>query len=292
MSDRQPYVGRFAPSPTGPLHFGSTVAALASWLDARAAGGRWLLRIEDLDPPREIVEAPRWIMDQLRALGLYWDGDVLFQSTQLETYQHALEHLIDKGLAFPCTCSRKDVPGVYPGHCRQQEFAGVNVPHAIRLRTASEVITTEDRIKGPQRWHLEDDIGDFIIRRKDGLFAYQLAVVVDDEAQSVTDVVRGDDLLDSTPRQIYLGRCLGYTEPRYAHFPVVLGAHGDKLSKQAHARAVDTEDPIDLLTAALEILGQQPPARKPIDSFLAAAVDAWQIDAIPPESRTAPEALQ
>lgn len=293
MSGQQEYVGRFAPSPTGPLHFGSAVAALASWLDARAAGGRWLLRIEDLDPPREIDEAPRWIVNQLRSLGLHWDGAILFQSQRLEAYRQALEDLRKKGLIFPCTCSRKNTPPVYPGRCRARTFdADSKVDYAVRVQTDNRVITMEDRIRGSQYWHLAEDIGDFIVRRKDGLFAYQLAVVVDDAFQGVTDVVRGDDLLDSTPRQIYLARCLDVPAVRYAHLPVVLGDDGHKLSKQAHASEVSTEDPVDVLSAALRMLGQRVPPRQPLDSFLQAAADDWQIDLVGTTPRPAPEALQ
>ncbi len=295
MSDRhaaRAYVGRFAPSPTGPLHFGSTVAALASWLDARAQGGRWLLRIEDLDPPREIPEAPEWIMTQLHDLGLAWDGEVLRQSSRLDAYQNAIDDLTGRGLAYPCTCSRKSTPPVYPGRCRDRTFIEVAEPYAIRLRTDNRVITTDDRIKGSQHWHLADDIGDFIIRRKDGLDAYQLAVVVDDAWQGITDVVRGDDLLDSTPRQIYLGDCLGAPALTYAHFPVVLGGDGHKLSKQAHASAVDTDDPVALLSAALAALGQRVPARQPRDRFLQEAVDDWDIGRVPHSPSFAPDTLQ
>lgn len=295
MSDRhapRAYVGRFAPSPTGPLHFGSTVAALASWLDARAAGGRWLLRIEDLDPPREIPEAPGWIMTQLSDLGLNWDGEVLRQSARLEAYQEAINDLIGRGLAYPCTCSRKSTPPVYPGRCREKTFREIAEPYAIRLRTDNRVITTDDRIKGSQHWHLADDVGDFIIRRKDGLDAYQLAVVVDDAWQAITDVVRGDDLLDSTPRQIYLGACLGAPALNYAHFPVVLGSDGHKLSKQAHASAVETDDAVTVLSAALAALGQTVPARQPLDRFLQEAVRHWNILSVPRSPSVAPDTLQ
>lgn len=292
MSDRPKYVGRFAPSPTGPLHFGSIVAALASWLDARAHDGTWLLRIEDLDPPREIAEAPFWIMRQLKSLGLEWDGDIVYQSARLDAYEQALSDLATVGLVFPCHCSRKMTPPVYPGRCRGKRFEDAKAPYAIRVQTDSRVITTDDRIQGIQHWHLEDDIGDFIVRRKDGLFAYQLAVVVDDGEAGITDVIRGDDLLDSTPRQLYLASLLGLPCPRYAHFPVVLGLDGHKLSKQAKARSVETEDPIDLLSAALRALGQRVPVRGPLSSFLTEAVATWDTARISRTHTVAPEGLQ
>lgn len=281
MSEPRPYVGRFAPSPTGPLHFGSAVAALASFLDARAAGGRWLIRIEDIDPPREIDEAPGWIIAGLESLGLAHDGDVLYQSTRGEAYEAALEQLGDQHLLYPCTCSRKSVPPVYPGRCRERSFRDTPRPFAVRIKTDSRVIAMEDGFAGSCHWHLADDVGDFIIRRKDQLIAYQLAVAVDDAAQGITDVVRGRDLLDSTPRQIYLLERLGLDVPRYAHFPVILGADGHKLSKQTFAPPIEGEDPLQVLRAALSALGQDVPAATTIDRLLQGAISGWDRRRVP-----------
>ena len=236
------YVGRFAPSPTGPLHFGSLVAALASWLDARAAEGRWLVRIEDLDPPRAVPGAADEILRTLDRLGLGWDGPVLYQSRRSASYEAALESLD----TYWCGCTRREIADssigratdgaqIYPGTCRTGLAPG-KTPRALRLRTGGEEIAFTDRVQGPQRQILEREIGDFVLLRADGQFAYQLAVVVDDAEQGVTDVVRGADLLDSTPRQIFLQRLLGYPMPRYLHVPAAVNQAGEKLSKQTGAR--------------------------------------------------------
>ena len=276
------YIGRFAPSPTGPLHFGSLVAALASFLDARHFHGQWHLRIEDLDPPRESRRAPAQIMDQLTAHGLHWDGPVRYQSQRLAAYQVALDELERAGQTYPCTCSRKSFDGIYPGRCRQRQFAATAAPYATRLRVTDETITIHDRCAGTCRWQLEQDVGDFIIKRKDGLFAYQLAVVVDDGFEGVTDIVRGNDLLDSTPRQIWLARCLGLTPPRYLHLPVIVDDRGDKLSKQAHAPAIGTTAPLENLRKALRALGQATlEDAGSVDTLLGKAITAWQPDRIP-----------
>ncbi|MEX2489670.1 MAG: tRNA glutamyl-Q(34) synthetase GluQRS, partial [Pseudomonadales bacterium] len=231
MTDSDYYVGRFAPSPTGPLHFGSLVAALASYLDARHHNGLWLLRIEDLDPPRESPDAPQQIMSQLKGFGMHWDGEVLYQSDRLDAYQQALDQLRAENLVYPCTCTRKMVGTIYNGRCRKNDF-NINAPYAIRLVIGDMVISFKDRVMGPLYYHLDKDVGDFIIKRKDGLFAYQLAVAVDDAFQQVTHVVRGADLLDSTPRQIAVCRQLNLIEPSYTHVPVITGKDGSKLSKQ------------------------------------------------------------
>jgi glutamyl-Q tRNA(Asp) synthetase len=258
------YVGRFAPSPTGPLHFGSLVAALASWLDARAAKGRWHVRMEDLDRPREQPGAADGILRTLERLGLYWDGDVVFQGRRAERYQEALERL--RAHTYWCGCSRREIADsslglaadgalIYPGNCRNGLAPG-KTARALRIRTQDEEISFDDRVQGKQRQVLGKEIGDFVLYRADAHFAYQLAVVVDDAEQSVTDVVRGADLLDSTARQIYLQRLLGHPEPRYLHVPVAVNAAGEKLSKQTGAVPIDGSVKGGLILRALRFLGQ------------------------------------
>ena len=236
-----PYIGRFAPSPTGALHFGSLIAALASWLDARRAGGRWLVRMEDLDTARVMPGAADAILRQLEAFGLEWDGAVVYQSARLDLYMRAIESL--KAHCYACACTRKELEDsalaidgsrIYPGTCRAGPAPG-KAARAVRVRTNDEPVRFADRVQGVVSQSLERDIGDFVVRRADGLFAYQLAVVVDDAAQGVTDVVRGADLLDSTTRQIHLQRLLGYATPRYLHLPVATNVKGEKLSKQTQA---------------------------------------------------------
>jgi glutamyl-Q tRNA(Asp) synthetase len=248
------YVGRFAPSPTGPLHYGSLVAALASFLDARHAGGKWLLRIEDLDPSRESIGAPGEITRQLLALGLQWDLEVLCQSSRLTSYDDALQSI--QRFTFPCTCSRKAVPDIYPGTCRLRKHLLPGEPYAVRLRVPKHSVSINDRGLGLQTWDLEKKVGDFIIKRKDGLHAYQLAVVVDDIHYSVNHIVRGNDLLDSTPRQLALYERLKVSPPEYLHIPVLVDKSGNKLSKQAHAKPVDTSDALTTIRSALSDLGQ------------------------------------
>lgn len=281
MTDKGPYVGRFAPSPTGPLHFGSLVAALASFLDARHQDGLWLLRIEDLDPPRESPTAAGEIMDQLKRLGMEWDGSVLYQSDRLDAYQEAMDTLHRQRHIYPCTCSRKLAGPVYNGQCRGNDF-NVNVPCAIRLFVGDMEVSFEDRVMGRQHYHLDKDVGDFIIKRKDGLFAYQLAVAVDDGFQAVTHVVRGADLLDSTPKQIAVCQRLGLGIPAYAHVPVILGADGNKLSKQTHAKPVDVSDPVAVLTRALQALGQHVPQRPAnLSRCVNQAIANWDLQSVP-----------
>jgi glutamyl-Q tRNA(Asp) synthetase len=255
------YVGRFAPSPTGPLHFGSLVAALASYMEARSANGKWLLRMEDLDKPREQRGAADAILGALDALGLHWDGAVEYQSRRTGLYRDALALL--EAHTYPCGCTRNEIADsalaidgarVYGGNCRNGLPPG-KTARATRIRAQGE-IRFADRVQGPQAQQLESDVGDFVLRRADGQFAYQLAVVVDDAAQGVTDVVRGADLLDSTARQIYLQRLLGHPTPRYLHVPVAVNAAGEKLSKQTGAVAVDAARPGDALRRAFAFLGQ------------------------------------
>lgn len=266
------YRGRFAPSPTGPLHLGSLLAAAGSWLDARAAGGEWLVRIEDLDPPREPPGAAGEILRALDAFGLWWDGEVLYQSSRLEAYEAALETLRDAGWIYPCTCSRKRIAAanqrlgrsgerVYPGTCRTLAPGAARNSRVLRVRTSSDPVTVLDRLQGTFEQSLELDVGDFVLRRREGYIAYQLAVVVDDALQGITDVVRGTDLLDSTPRQAWLQHLLGHARPNYMHLPVVTGPEGEKLSKQSGALALDARHAGALAWRVLELLGQGPPRR-------------------------------
>ena len=294
MPAKAKYRGRFAPSPTGPLHFGSLVAAVGSYLDARAHGGEWLLRMEDVDTPRNVPGAAAGILATLEAYGFEWDGPVLWQSRRFEAYAAALERLIAAGLAYGCTCSRKEIadsgshPAIdgglaYPGTCRDGLPAG-RTARAWRLRVNDEPLAFVDRLQGRVLQHLESDVGDFVLRRADGLFAYQLAVAVDDEFQVISDVVRGADLLASTPRQIWLQRCLGYATPRYAHLPVASNAAGEKLSKQTLAPALDVGQAGPTLVRALNFLGQGVPAElsaAPPAEVWTWALAHWSFAAIP-----------
>lgn len=239
---------------------GSLVAALASWLDARSRGGRWLMRMEDLDPPRESREAADQILNALDTLGLYWDGPVLYQSSRHEAYADAMADLRRQGLVFACDCSRQQVQesgGVYPGTCRDRHLEALP-DRAMRCRVSNATIAFTDRLQGPQSQDLAREVGDFVIRRKDGLYAYQLAVVVDDGFQEVSHIVRGIDLLDSTPRQIYLQQQLGLPRPEYAHIPVIINNLGQKLSKQHFAAPIDPSRPGPLLVQGLDYLAQAP----------------------------------
>ncbi|MGJ5818056.1 tRNA glutamyl-Q(34) synthetase GluQRS [Paludibaculum fermentans] len=264
-----PYRGRFAPSPTGPLHQGSLVAAVASYVDARRAGGLWLVRMEDVDEPRSVPGAADAILRALEAFGLAWDGPVVYQSQRKQLYQAALERLRDGGHVFPCACTRKEIVDSavatapsgekpYPGTCRAGLPEG-RAARAWRVRVPDEAVRFTDRRLGQQEQNLLREVGDFVLLRADGFFAYQLAVVVDDADQGITDVVRGEDLLASTPRQIYLQRLLGYPEPRYLHVPVVRNATGEKLSKQTGAAPVDASSPGMAMEEALRFLGLEPP---------------------------------
>lgn len=267
---RQPVVGRFAPSPTGPLHFGSLVTAVGSFCLARQAGGRWLLRIEDLDAPRVVPGAAEEILRTLEVLGLEWDGEVSWQSRRTAAYEVALARLRERGLVFACGCSRQEIlasaphPGeegpVYPGTCRPGLAAGRR-PRALRIRVPDETICFADGLYGSVQQCLASAVGDFVLRRADGVFAYQLAVVVDDAESGVTQVVRGADLLGSTPRQIYLHTSLGNPLPRYIHLPLVLAPDGEKLSKRHGAVAAGSAGQRGaLLWQALRFLGQEVPA--------------------------------
>lgn len=290
--------GRFAPSPTGLLHFGSLVAAVGSYLEAKAKGGEWLVRIEDLDAPRTVPGAADAILRALEACGLCWDGAVMYQSRRAEAYQAALADLRRLNWVYPCSCSRREVadssivgPGglIYPGTCRAGSRAGR--PQAMRVRTEGALIEFLDGIQGPVRQNVEAEAGDFVLRRADGLYAYQLAVVVDDAEQGINQVVRGADLLDSTPRQIHLQRLLGLPTPEYLHLPVAVNDKGEKLSKQTLAAALDVDDPVPVLFRVLAFLGQEPPPEfetADIDSFWQWALKHWRREAVP-RCRTLPE---
>jgi len=261
-------VGRFAPSPTGPLHFGSLVAAVASYCDAKSRGGQWLLRIEDVDQTRLVAGASEAITHTLQRYGFVWDGEIVYQSQRSEYYQTALQQLRQRNLAYPCTCSRKEITdsstlhgiegAIYPGTCLQHPTKP-GAAAAWRIKTDAQVIAFADQVQGQQQHQMASDIGDFVIKRADGLFSYQLAVVIDDALQGVTHVVRGADLLNSTTRQIYLQQLLGYPTPIYAHLPLVLNADGQKLSKQTLATALPEDNLVDTLVAALTFLQQALP---------------------------------
>lgn len=294
MSRTPRYRGRFAPSPTGALHFGSLLAALASWCDARAHDGEWLVRIEDVDLPRSRRGIGEGILATLEAYGFQWDGAVVWQSDRAALYEAALEGLRAQQRIYACVCSRKQLESaplsagggerIYPGTCR-----GGSVTPSDHERRASRIIVTDepigfhDRLQGQQQQLLARDVGDFVVKRADGMFAYQLAVVVDDALQGVTDVVRGADLLASTPRQIWLQRALGYPTPRYLHIPIAVDRHGEKLSKQTGARPLP-RDPLSTLCAAWRFLEQPPLAAPPasVTEFWQWAHRAWNPGALPP----------
>lgn len=288
-----PYIGRFAPTPSGYLHFGSLVAALASWLDARAAGGRWLVRMEDLDPPREVAGAQAAILQTLDSYGLHWDGEVVYQSLRHAAYQQVIDRLLAQGLAYACTCSRKQLEpyqGIYPGTCRNAGHTTEDA--AIRVRVPELLYRFEDRVQGAYSQHLGRESGDFVIRRRDGLYAYQLAVVLDDAWQGVTDIVRGADLLDSTPRHLYLQELLGLPQPRYLHVPLIIQPDGNKLGKSYRSPPLDPDQAAPLLVRALRALGQAPEADLAdgsVQEVLGWGVAHWNSDAIP-RVRTVAEA--
>ncbi|MCU0974269.1 MAG: tRNA glutamyl-Q(34) synthetase GluQRS [Burkholderiales bacterium] len=286
------YRGRFAPSPTGPLHFGSLVAAVGSYLEARSHGGEWLVRVEDLDPPRVMPQAARHILQTLRAFGFEWDQPVVHQSTRAEAYHAALHRLRVGGFVYPCACSRREIADsalqgidgpVYPGTCREG-LPDQRRARALRVRTDGEAIVFSDAVQGEIVQSLEREIGDFVVYRADRVFSYQLAVVVDDAEQGITDVVRGADLLLSTPRQIHLQRLLGLPAVGYVHLPVAVNAAGQKLSKQTLALAVEVDAAAAVLGAALRFLGQPVGAalrRLPLRAFWRAAVEEWNPGRIP-----------
>ncbi len=274
--------GRFAPSPSGRLHFGSLVAALGSWLFARAADGEWLVRVEDFDRERVVQGATEDILATLQAFGFQSDRPVIRQSERDAIYRAALERLRRQDLVYPCWCSRSDLAatgGIHPPQCVADPDA--KRPPAWRLRVPDETIEFVDGVQGPQRQDLRREVGDFVVWRVEDTTAYQLAVVVDDDAQDVTAIVRGADLLDSTPRQILLQRLLGLPQPEYAHLPLALGADGRKLSKHDRALPVDASDPLPSLRAALQFLGQTAPHARNVRTLLCAALAAFDPGRIP-----------
>jgi glutamyl-Q tRNA(Asp) synthetase len=283
---RSDYRGRFAPSPTGPLHFGSLVAAVGSYLEAKQQHGIWLVRMEDLDTPRTMPGAAADILRTLEAFGLHWDGEVLYQSQRTEAYDLALQQLQAISAVYPCACTRKEIADsalhgidgqIYPGTCRNGLPAG-REGRAWRVRTDNRPIAFDDALQGLISQHLESEIGDFVVKRADGLFAYQLAVVVDDALQGITHIVRGADLLASTPRQIHLQRLLSHPVPHYMHLPVAINAQGEKLSKQTLAAPVNDHNPVPTLLHVLRFLQQNPPAElagNSADELLRWAVIHW-----------------
>ncbi|SDW32654.1 tRNA glutamyl-Q(34) synthetase GluQRS [Nitrosomonas oligotropha] len=286
------YRGRFAPSPTGPLHFGSLVAAVGSYADAKFHGGKWLVRIEDVDLPRRVPGAAKQILDTLEKLGMEWDEEIIYQSRRSEAYREALDVLDKQGLLYPCTCSRKEIADssitglygfIYPGTCLNNPVS-LQSAHALRIQTHDDIIQFTDGLKGLYTQKLHSEVGDFVLRRADGIYAYQLAVVVDDAAQNITHVVRGADLIDSTPRQIFLQQLLRYPVPQYMHLPVVTNAAGEKLSKQTNAAPVNTAEALKELVDALHFLGQQPPLEileGDIASFWDWVMQNWRVNRIP-----------
>lgn len=289
------YRGRFAPSPTGPLHFGSLIAAVGSYLQARSQHGIWLVRIEDLDPLREIPGATKSILNTLETYGFQWDKRIVYQSTRSKLYAEALCQLQKHGLTYPCTCSRKGLLRaslndklndtskglVYPGTCRSA--SATSKQHSIRLKTDNRLSSFKDRLQGNFCQRIESEVGDFIIKRSDGQFAYQLAVVVDDAEQRITEIVRGSDLLDNTPRQLYLQHLLRLDSPGYMHLPIAVNHQGKKLSKQTYADPLDLLTPVPTLWRAIDFLGQQPPKellKSDLESFWNWAIQNWDIDKI------------
>lgn len=286
------YIGRFAPSPTGPLHFGSLVAAVASFCDAKANTGKWLLRMEDVDKQRAVKGAANYIIQTLAEFGFEWDGEIVYQSQRSELYSAQLEKLKQTELVYPCTCSRKDIEltkptmgiegAIYPKTCLNSAVKP-NKQAAWRVQTLDEVMTFQDAIQGLIKQNISRDIGDFVLLRADKLFAYQLAVVVDDAAQNITHIVRGADLLLSTPRQIYLQRLLTLATPKYAHIPIICNSAGEKLSKQTLAKAITKDNASALMFKALSLLNQHPPSEllyEPVQTILKWGVDHWQLNAV------------
>ena len=285
------YRGRFAPSPTGPLHFGSLVAAVGCFLEARTRGGDWLVRMDDLDPPRIAPGAADDILRALAACGMEWNGAVVYQSTRSNAYHSALHRLREKGLVYPCACSRREIADsavagieglVYPGTCRGGLPPGKSARALVDTRGAA--IAFDDALQGRVAHDLEKAFGDFVLYRADDVYAYQLAVVVDDAEQGITDVVRGADLLGSTPRQVYLQQLLGLPRPRYVHLPVAVNPAGEKLSKQTHAAPIDAGNPLPALLATLSFLGQQPPrelARASVKELWDWALKNWKLERVP-----------
>lgn len=282
-----PYIGRFAPSPTGPLHMGSLLAALASFLDARSQQGKWLIRIEDLDPPREQAGATDSILRSLEAHGLLHDGDICFQSQRHERYLEVLEQLLKLDAIFPCQCSRQKLAvnkGIHNGRCHSGKVELPSPGWAWRAAIQAINLQFEDGLKGSQEQALAEEVGDFVLLRKDGLFAYQLAVVVDDIDFNISHIVRGEDLLDSTARQIYLYKLLNRDSIKYFHLPLIMNSQGQKLSKQNHAPAIQSKQASENIYYCLQLLGQKPKAElkgAPCEELLQWGIDHWNLGNIP-----------
>tara|TARA_E500000178_G_scaffold310740_1_gene326102 strand:- start:19768 stop:20691 length:924 start_codon:yes stop_codon:yes gene_type:complete len=286
------YIGRFAPSPSGPLHFGSLVCALASYLDAKKYNGSWLLRVEDLDPPREDPRYASIILKQLDMHGLHWDGEILYQSNRTAHYQDIIEHLKKNNLAYDCDCNRKRIKkigGIYDGQCRKKtKFKGDVSTRLIITKSDEARISVNDRVLGDFNQDIYNCVGDFILKRRDGFFSYQLASVVDDELQKITHIVRGNDLLPATPRQKYLQTCLRYRSVQYAHLPLMVNNHNQKLSKQGNAPAVRNENANKTIWYALKILNQKPPSYlfgAPLNQILSWAVKKWDMSLAPRQNQ-------
>ena len=278
--------GRFAPSPTGDLHFGSLVAAVASYLETKSRGGHWLVRVDDIDPPREVPGSADRILLALQSFGMRSGRPVVFQSQRTNAYRTVLENLLDEGLAFPCGCTRSELPpsGIYPGTCRNGLAPGKS-PRAVRLAVSNKPVRFIDGIQGEFSENLSETCGDFVIWRADGLPAYQLAVVVDDSWQGVTEIIRGCDLLGSTARQIHVANCLGLESPRYAHHPVAATAGKHKLSKRLGSDPIENSPRSQTLELALRFLGQDPPGGLPLDELWIWAIDHWDIERVPRKQR-------
>lgn len=293
------YCGRFAPSPSGPLHFGSLIAAVGSYLQARSQQGEWLVRIDDIDPPREVAGASELILQTLETFGFEWDGPVSYQSQRSEHYQAALERLQQLGYAYPCACTRKENsaaeqrPGIYPGTCRDG-LPEAKVAKQLRVKTGDNSVSFIDALQGPQCFDLATEVGDFIVLRADGYFAYQLATAIDDVAQGITEVVRGCDLLDSTARQIYLQQLLGLSSPDYCHLPLAINAYGEKLSKQHHADGLDLAHPVPQLWDALLFMGHSVPTtlrKAPLNELWKWALSHWELSQVPYKKMILPDTL-
>lgn len=286
INNSKKYIGRFAPSPTGPVHFGTLVAAVGSYLQAKKNQGDWLIRIEDVDTTRAIKGADVDILNTLESFGFEWDGEIIYQSERTEHYQHALDLLSAQTLVSPCVCSRKKLAesntNIYAGTCRQRRLPE-DQPHALRVLAKDTMVKFNDLVMGKQSQDIQRQCGDFVIRRRDGLFAYQLAVVVDDAMQNITEIVRGADLLDSTPRQIYLQQQLNYNTPDYCHLPLAVDAIGNKISKSEGGAKIDGNQKEKQLINVLSFLGQNPPAGlslSSINDIWLWAIEHWQVERV------------
>lgn len=296
MSESKVYRGRFAPSPTGPLHFGSLIAAVGSYLQAKHQHGEWLLRIDDIDPPRELKGAADQILRTLEGFGFEWDGNVLYQSNRLQRYQEAVNNLVKRQLAYSCSCSRSDIltqtelnkgKTIYSGFCRNGPLKKSSA-YSTRLHSNDTLVRFTDVIQGEQTFNLEKHTGDIVIQRRDRYFSYQIASAIDDAEQGITEVVRGADLLNCTPSQLYIQRLINLSNPQYCHLPIAVNDAGHKLSKQSHAKAININDSVVLLFNALTFLGQMPPielmSSKQDDIWCWAKIH-WRLDLVPLKSK-------